>query len=44
MGAILDLVETLKEPKGIIGLIIIVTAIYFLLKWVFAPHPDDEEE
>ncbi len=42
MGAILDLTETLKEPSGIIGLVVIVAAAYFLIKWVFA-EPDDEE-
>lgn len=43
MGAILDLTETLKEPSGIIGLIVVITGAYFLVKWVFAPHPDDEK-
>ncbi len=43
MGAILDLTETLKEPSGIIGLAVIVAAGYFLVKWVFAEHPDDEK-
>ncbi|MGR9073949.1 MAG: hypothetical protein ACU833_12875 [Gammaproteobacteria bacterium] len=43
MGAILDLTEKLKEPSGIIGLIIIVAVLYFFIKWVMAPHPDDED-
>jgi hypothetical protein len=43
MGAILDLTETLKTPSGIIGLAVIVAAGYFLVKWVFAEHPDDEK-
>ncbi len=43
MGAILDLTEMLKEPSGIIGLIVIAAAAYFLIKWVFA-EPDDDAE
>ena len=43
MGAILDITEMLKEPSGMIGLAVIVAAGYFLVKWVFAEHPDDEE-
>ena len=43
MGAILDLTEMLKEPSGMIGLVVLVAAGYFLVKWVFAEHPDDEE-
>jgi hypothetical protein len=42
MGFILDLTETLKTPAGIIGLIVIIGLVVMLLKWVFAPHPDDE--
>jgi hypothetical protein len=42
MGAILDLTEMLKEPSGIIGLIVIIAAGYFLVKWIFA-EPEDEE-
>lgn len=42
MGFILDLTETLKTPAGIIGLIVVIGAVVTLLKWVFAPHPDDE--
>ncbi len=36
MGAILDLTEKLKEPSGIIGLIILIAAVYFFVKWVLA--------
>jgi hypothetical protein len=43
MGAILDLTEMLKEPSGMIGLAVIVAGGYFLVKWIFAEHPDDEE-
>ena len=43
MGAILDLTEMLKEPSGMIGAVVIIAAGYFLVKWVFAPHEDDEE-
>ena len=42
MGFILDLTETLKTPGGIIGLLVIIGLVVMLLKWVFAPHPDDE--
>lgn len=42
MGAILDLTETLKTPSGLIGLAVVIAGAYFLVKWVFAPHPDDE--
>ena len=44
MGAILDLTEMLKEPSGLIGLAVVVAAGYFLVKWVFAEHKEDEEE
>jgi hypothetical protein len=43
MGFILDLTETLKTPAGIVGLLVVVGAVLALLKWVFAPHPDDEQ-
>lgn len=43
MGAILDLTEMLKEPSGMIGAVVIIAAGYFLVKWVFAEHPDDED-
>jgi hypothetical protein len=43
MGFILDMTETLKTPGGIIGLLVIIGVVTLLLKWVFAPHPDDEQ-
>jgi hypothetical protein len=43
MGFILDLTETLKTPAGVVGLIVVIAAVVTLLKWVFAPHPDDEQ-
>ncbi len=43
MGFILDLTETLKTPAGMIGAVVVIAAVYVLLKWVFAPHPDDEK-
>ncbi len=43
MGFILDLTETLKEPSGIIGLLIIIGLCYMLYKWISEPHPDDED-
>lgn len=42
MGFILDLTETLKTPAGIVGLLVVVAAVVALIKWVTAPHPDDE--
>jgi hypothetical protein len=44
MGFILDLTETLKTPAGMVGALVVVGAVYALLKWVFAPHPDDEQQ
>lgn len=41
MGMILDAAELLKDPVGIIGLVVIVVAIYFFVKWVMK---DDEEQ
>lgn len=43
MGFILDLTETLKTPAGIVGLLVVIGAVLALVKWVFAPHPDDQE-
>ncbi len=43
MGAILDVTEMLKEPAGMVGALVVIVAGYFLVKWVFAEHPDDEE-
>lgn len=43
MGFILDLTETLKTPAGIVGLAVVVGAVYTLYKWISAPHPDDEK-
>ena len=43
MGFILDPTETLKTPAGMVGAVVVIAAVYALLKWVFAPHPDDEK-
>jgi hypothetical protein len=43
MGAILDITEMLKTPQGMVGALVVVAAGYFLVKWVFAEHPDDEK-
>ncbi len=42
MGAILDLTEKLKEPSGIIGLIIIIAVVYYFVKWVMSEHEEDK--
>ena len=42
MGAILDVVELLKEPTGMIVGVVVVADGYFFVKWVFA-EPEDEE-
>ncbi len=44
MGFILDLTAMLKEPAGMVGALVVIGAVYFLVKWVFAPHPEDEEK
>jgi len=43
MGFILDLTETLKTQAGMVGAVVVVAAVYFLLKWVFAENQDDEK-
>ena len=43
MGFILDLTESLKTPAGMVGAVVVVAAVYGLLKWIIAPHPDDEK-
>ncbi len=43
MGFILDLTAMLKEPAGMVGAVVVIAAVYFLVKWVFAEHPDDEK-
>jgi hypothetical protein len=43
MGFILDLTEMLKTPAGMVGALVVVAAGYALVKWIFAPHPDDEK-
>ncbi len=42
MGAILDVVEMLKEPEGMVVAVIVITVGYFFVKWVFA-EPEDED-
>lgn len=44
MGFILDLVETLRTPAGMVGAVVVIAAVYALVKWIFAPHPDDEQK
>jgi hypothetical protein len=43
MGFILDMTETLKTPAGMVGLLVLGGIIYVWYKWMFAPHPDDED-
>ncbi len=42
MGAILDLVEKMRTPGGIVVTILIVVAAYFFYKWVMA-EPDEKK-
>ncbi len=42
MGAILDVVEMLKEPEGMVVAVIVIAVGYFFVKWVFA-EPEDED-
>ena len=41
MGAILEVVENLKEPTGMAIAVVVIAAGYFFVKWVFSEHPDD---
>jgi len=43
MGFILDMTETLKTPAGMVGIVVLGGIIYLWYKWMFAPHPDDED-
>lgn len=42
MGAILDVVEMLKEPAGMVVAVIVIAVGYFFVKWVFA-EPENED-
>jgi len=41
MGAILDLVEKMRTPTGIVVTIVIIAVGIFFIRWVFA---DDQEQ
>jgi hypothetical protein len=41
MGAILDLVEKMRTPTGIVVTIVIIAVAVFFIRWVFA---DDKEQ
>ena len=41
MGAILDLVEKMRSPTGIVVTIIVIAVGVFFIRWVFA---DSEEK
>lgn len=43
MGAILEGVEALKTPTGIIVLLVVVGAAYLWYKWVFQPDQNDKK-
>jgi hypothetical protein len=43
MGAILDITEMLKEPEGMVGALVVITAGYFFVKWVFAEPEEDKD-
>ena len=42
MGAILDVVEMLKEPAGMAIAVVVIAAGYFFVKWVFAEHNEED--
>jgi len=42
MGAILDVVEMLKEPVGMVIAVVVIAVGYFFVKWVFQ-EPENEE-
>lgn len=41
MGAILDLVEKMRTPTGIVVTIVIIAVAIFFIRWVFA---EDQEQ
>jgi hypothetical protein len=41
MGAILDLVEKMRSPVGIVVTIVVIAVGVFFIRWVFA---DDQEQ
>ncbi len=43
MGAILDLVEKMRTPGGIVVTIIVIAVAYFFYKWVMA-EPEDQDK
>ncbi len=43
MGAILDLVEKMRSPAGIVVTLVVIAAAYFFYKWVIA-EPEDEKK
>ncbi len=43
MGAILDLVEKMRSPAGIVVTLIVIAAGYFFYKWVTA-EPEDQDK
>jgi hypothetical protein len=42
MGAILDVVEMLKEPAGMAVAVVVIAVGYFFVKWVFADHEEED--
>ncbi len=42
MGAILDVVEMLKEPAGMVAAVVVIAGGYFFVKWVFS-EPESED-
>lgn len=43
MGAILDLVEKMRSPMGIVVTIVVIAAGVFLFKWVFADEDKEQK-
>jgi hypothetical protein len=41
MGAILDLVEKMRSPVGIVVTIVVIAAAVFFVRWVFS---DDDKK
>jgi hypothetical protein len=43
MGAILDLVEKMRTPTGIVVTIVIIAVAVFFIRWVFAEEQEKKD-